>query len=131
MESTAAFRPRASRLLIYLVALTVFGILLSSGAAGYPPTDWMPSAAVLTRSTNGNSRIDPTTGYPSGSVEDQQIRAFLKESGYEGGATVVQFVDSITGYPIGSSEDQLIRTLLKQSGYEGGGTVARGGAPDG
>src|ERR1700730_4293645 len=129
MVSLAMLRARPSRLWIYVVALTLSGTLLACGSGGYRSTGLRASSVVLNPSTKGNSTIDALTGYPSGSAEDQQTRALLEQSGYEGGGTVVHVIDPITGYLIGSTNDQRIRTLLKQSGYEGGGTVVRHAAP--
>jgi hypothetical protein len=76
--------------------------------------------------------VDPLTGYPSGGTDDQRIVALLRQSGYEGGGTVVRpAVDPLTGYPSGSGDDVRILDMLKQSGYEGGGTVVQGGSAGG
>jgi hypothetical protein len=119
MESEATHHARPSRLGIYLVALTLAGTLFAGGACGDGSTGSKASAV-----------IDTQSGYPSGSIEDQQIRAFLEQSGYEGGGTVVEVTDLITGYVIGTSEDQRIRSVLMQSGFGGGGTAVRPAAPE-
>jgi hypothetical protein len=102
MKSGSTIHTRLSRFGVCLLALTLFGILLSGCGGSY-------------RST-----------YSSGSIQDQQMRTLLKQSGYEGGGTVVEVSDPITGSLIGTSEDQRVRVLLKQAGYEGGGTVVHG-----
>ncbi len=73
----ATIPARRSQLSVFLIALALFGTLIM-GAAGVPS------------SINGKSTVDALTGYPSGSVDDQRILAFLKQSGYEGGGTVVR-----------------------------------------
>jgi len=106
MEGRRRIQARVARFAIYMIALLLFGVVVMSvnGAA--------------------SSTTDPVTGYPSGSIEDQQIRTRLRQSGYEGGGTVVDAFDPITGLRYRSPEEQSIRAFLEASGYEGGGTVA-------
>ncbi len=127
MESRSTIQARLSRLSIYLVVVTVLGASIggSFGSIGMEK-----SAGVASRSANGNSASNPYTGYPTGSPQDHQILAFLEQSGYEGGGTVVHIIDPTTGYPIGSSDDQRILALLEKSQYEGGGTVVRAASHD-
>ncbi len=119
----ATIQARRSQFSVFLIALALFGTLILGGAGGYLFKSLQVSAIVAPRSIGGNSTVDILTGYPSGSVDDQRILALLKQSGYEGGGTVLHPVDLLTGYPYGSVDDQRILALLKQSGYEGGGTV--------
>jgi hypothetical protein len=44
----------------------------------------------MSSTTSGIRAVDRITGYASGSVDDQRILAFLLQSGYEGGGTVVR-----------------------------------------
>jgi hypothetical protein len=122
----ATIQVRRSRYLIFLIALTLFGTLVLGGAGGYMFKSLQSSGVVPSRSTGGTAAVDILTGYPSGSGDDLRILALLKQSGYEGGGTVVQRIDPLTGYASGGGDDQRILALLKQSGYEGGGTVVRG-----
>ncbi len=127
--TTSLVEARRSQFSVFLIAFALLGALILGGAGGYV----FKSLQVVTSSTtSGAVAVDRITGYPSGSVDDQRILAFLKESGYEGGGTVVTpAVDRLTGYPSGSVVDQRILAFLKQSGYEGGGTVLQGGSAGG
>ena len=123
---------RRSQSSAFLIALALLGALILGGAGGY----LLKSLQVVASSTTSGIRaVNGITGYPSGSIDDQRILAFLKQSGYEGGGSVVMpAVDRITGYVSGSVDDQRILAFLVQSGYEGGGTVVRpssasGGSP--
>lgn len=136
MQTT--FEAPRSQLSVFLIALAVAGALILGGASGYmlkslqaerSATLTAPSAGAPVLSSDSRSglpAVDSLTGYPSGSADDQRILATLKQSGYEGGATVVRAVDPITGYPSGSAEDQRILAMLTQTGYEGGATVVQG-----
>jgi hypothetical protein len=126
-----------SPLSMFLITLGAVSALILSGASGYllkgtparsssPLTVPVVGSPVATpRPTSEPVAVDPVTGYAFGSVDDQRILAFLKQSGYEGGGTAVMAVDPITGYPSGSVDDQRLLTFLKESGYEGGGTVVQ------
>jgi hypothetical protein len=124
--TTLLLEARRSPFSVFLIALALIGALILGGAGGY----LFKSRQVVASSTTSETRaVDRITGYPSGSVDDLRILAFLKRSGYEGGGTVVApAVDRITGYPSGSVDDQRILAFLEQSGYEGGGTVVQGGS---
>jgi hypothetical protein len=122
VEIRATIKARAWRFSLYVVAVVSFGTLIVGGVDRFP-FSIMQSSEGWPHATTGNSIIDPVTGFPSGSVEDRQLRSLLTQSGYEGGATVTRVVDPVTGQPYGSMEDQRIRALLTQTGYEGGGTV--------
>jgi hypothetical protein len=122
----ATIRVRRSQYSVFLIALALFGTLVLGGAGGYVFKSLQGSGVVASRSTGGTSTVDILTGYTSGSGDDQRVLALLKQSGYEGGGTVVQRIDPLTGYASGGGDDQRILALLKQSGYEGGGTVVRG-----
>jgi hypothetical protein len=124
--ATLLVEARRSQFSVFMIALALFGALILGGAGGY----LFKSLQVATASTTSGTRaVDRITGYPSGSVDDQQILAFLVQSGYEGGGTVVMpAVDRFTGSPLGSVDDQRILAFLKQSGYEGGGTVVQAGS---
>jgi hypothetical protein len=121
----------------FLIALALLGTLCLGGAGGYllgsmQARSSATLAAPLVRSASGTLAVDPLTGYPSGSVDDQRILAMLKHAAYEGGATVVQAgVDPLTGYRTGSADDQRILATLKQAGYEGGASVVHGGSGGG
>ena|SRR5579859_4028435 len=119
----ATIRARRSQVSVLVIALALFGTLILGGAGGYLFKSLQVSAVVAGRPATGNSTVDVLTGYPSSSVDDQRMLAFLKQSGYEGGGTVVHSIDPITDYPSGSVDDRRILELLKKSGYEGGGTV--------
>jgi hypothetical protein len=122
---------------MFLIALALFGALSLGGVSGYllKSLQAQPSATVTARATgsavavlrppSGILGVDPLTGRLSGGADDQWIRATLSQSGYEGGATVVQSVDPLTGYRSGSLDDQRILAILKQSGYEGGATLVQ------
>lgn len=123
MQST--IRANRSHVSVFVISLALFGTLILGGAGGYLFKSLQVSTVVAVRSAGGTSMADVLTGYPPGSVDDQRILAFLKQSGYEGGGTIVHSIDPITGYPSGSVDDQRILAFLKHSGYEGGGTVLR------
>jgi hypothetical protein len=107
---------------MHMIAIVLCGTLLVGGAASFQLLSTQ-SSEDGPRATTGNSIIDPVTGFPSGSVDDRKIRSLLRQSGYEGGATVARVLDPLTGQPSGSTEDQRVRALLAKAGYEGGGTV--------
>lgn len=104
--SRRPIQARVARFAVYMISLLLLGVRLMSANG------------------DASSTTDPVTGYPSGSIEDQKIQTLLRQSGYEGGGSVVDAIDPITGRRHRSPEEQWIRTFLEASGYEGGGTVA-------
>ncbi len=121
MEATYSV-PR-SPLTIATVTAVLLGAVLLGGVGGYVVKGVFSAPVERARSVV----VDPLTGFPSGSSDDQRTLAMLKQSGYEGGGTIVRpAVDPLTGYPFGSGDDQRILAMLKQSGYEGGGTLVQG-----
>jgi hypothetical protein len=86
----ATFEARRSQLSVFLIALALLGALILGGAGGYVFKGLQGSVPAPVRSTSGTSAVDMLTGYPSGSAEDLRILALLKQSGYQGGGTVVQ-----------------------------------------
>jgi hypothetical protein len=65
-----------------------------------------------------SSGIDPATGYPYGSTEDEQALAAQQDSGLNTNQLGTGSTDPITGYPYGSPEDE---QALQEMGYETGG----------
>lgn len=116
--------PRSPFTIAIVTAALLVAVLLG-GVGGYVVKGVFSAPVERARSV----LVDPLTGYPSRSPDDQRILAILKQSGYEGGGTTVPpAVDPLTGYPLGSGDDQRILAMLKLSGYEGGGTVVQGGS---
>jgi len=97
MQATVA---RKSQLQVFLLALALVGALMLGGMGGYlfkslaaQSTSTVSHAGAAVGSSGQTSAIpavDPLTGYASGGADDQRILAILKQSGYEGGGTVVQ-----------------------------------------
>lgn len=97
MQATVA---RKSQLPVFLLALALVGALMLGGMGGYlfkslaaPSTSTVSHAGAAAGSSGQMSAIpavDPLTGYASGSADDRRILAILKQSGYEGGGTVIQ-----------------------------------------
>lgn len=116
--------PKSSLTFAILIAALLVATLLG-GVGGYVVKS-VVGAQVQHPTSVG---VDPITGYQQGSADDKRILALLKQSGYEGGGTVVRAVDPLTGYPSGSADDQRILAFLQRSGYEGGGTVVAQTSP--
>jgi hypothetical protein len=91
---------RKSQLPVFLLALALVGALMVGGMGGYlfkslvaqstPAVSRAGAAVGSSGLTNAIPAVDPLTGYASGSADDQRILTMLKQSGYEGGGTVVQ-----------------------------------------
>ena len=81
----ATYRPPRSPHTITTVAGALLMAALLGGMGGYvvKAVQSAPGAHI------DSVVLDPFTGYPSGSYDDQRILALLKQSGYEGGGTVV------------------------------------------
>jgi hypothetical protein len=121
--SGATIQARAWRFSMYVIALVSFGLLLV-GAHSFRNSGFNGSGNGPSHFSARGATTNRITGYLSGGVQDQQIQSVLRQSGYEGGGTVVHIVDPITGLLLGTIDDQRVRALLTQVGYEGGGTVA-------
>src|SRR2546427_6936577 len=117
MEIRATIQTRASWFSMYVIAVLLCGALLVGGAGSFHFLSMQSSEGP--RATTENSTTDPVTGFPSGSAENRLMRSLLRQSGYEGGATVARLVCPPTGRPTGSDEDQNVRALLAPARYEG------------
>ena len=124
----ATYSVPKSPLTIAIVTAALLVAVLLGGVGGYVVKSVFSAPVERARAVV----VDPLTDYPLGNTDDQRILAMLKQSGYEGGGTIVRpAVDPLTGYPFGSGDDQRILAMLRQSRYEGGGTVVQGGSPGG
>jgi hypothetical protein len=85
--TTLLFEARKPQFSASLIALAFLGTLILGGAGGYvvKTLQSVPSSTI----NSAERAVDPTTGYAYGSFDDQRILEFLKQSGYEGGGTVV------------------------------------------
>jgi hypothetical protein len=84
------------------------------------------NGANSTTAADNADDIDPATGYPYGSPQDEA--ALAAQTTEDTGGTGTTDIDPLTGYPYGSDQDQ---QALAQLGYGSGSTAGSGGSTGG